>query len=68
MDAPENVFDKLHRLGCDRDRKEVNIRSAEAEIIVLEGQLGKKKQELSDWKIAKSQIEAKITAIIKENK
>jgi hypothetical protein len=68
MDAPENMFDKLHRLGCDRDRRVVILKEIEQSISVLEQQLHAKRIVLQDNHNIKVNLEVKIAALAKEIK
>jgi NADH:ubiquinone oxidoreductase subunit D len=68
MDSPENVFDKLHRLGCDRDRRVVILKEIEQSISVLEQQLHAKRIALQDNHNIKVNLEVKIATLAKEIK
>jgi hypothetical protein len=66
METKENVFAKLHRLSCDRDRRETAITEIQRAITVLEQQLHVKQIELQDNHNVKVNVEAKIKALVKE--
>jgi Skp family chaperone for outer membrane proteins len=60
MDAKEDVFDDLHRLSCERDRRQANLVEIQRAIKGLEQQLHAKQMEMQDNVNTKVNLEVKI--------